>query len=82
MRKTFTFWGSIDLRSRHIDNPRIRNCPDFMNYFSKNRPILVYRFSRRALTLCPQLCMGIRPGARYPARSADALPATLYEHLT
>jgi hypothetical protein len=43
-----------------------------------NRPISVYRFPRGALTLCPQLCMGIRPGARFPARSADALPATLY----
>jgi hypothetical protein len=45
-----------------------------------NRPISVYRFPRRALTLCPQLCMGIQPGARCPARSADALPATLYGH--
>jgi hypothetical protein len=43
-----------------------------------NRPISVYRFPRQALTLCPQLCMGIQPGARFPARSADALPATLY----
>ena len=42
-----------------------------------NRPVSVYRFPRRALTLCPQLCMGIQPGARFPARSADALPATL-----
>jgi len=24
-----------------------------------NRPISVYRFPHRALTLCPQLCMGI-----------------------
>jgi len=47
-----------------------------------NRPISVYRSPRRALTLCPQLCMGIQPGARFHARSADALPATLYGHLT
>ena len=46
-----------------------------------NRPISVHRFPRRALTLCPQLCMGIQPGARFPARSADALPATLYGDL-
>jgi len=45
-----------------------------------NRPISVSRFPRRALTLCPQLCMGIQPGARFPARSADALPVTLYGH--
>jgi hypothetical protein len=32
--------------------------------------------------LCPQLSMGIQPGARLPARSADALPATLYGHFT
>jgi hypothetical protein len=42
----------------------------------------VYSFPRRALTLCPQLCMGIQPGARFPARSADALPATPYGHFT
>jgi len=47
-----------------------------------NRPISVYRFPRRAPTLCPQLCMGIQPGARFHARSADALPATLYGHST
>ena len=29
--------------------------------FGLNRPISVYRFPRRALTLCPQLCMGISP---------------------
>ena len=45
-----------------------------------NRPISVYCFPRRALTLCPQLCTGIQPDARFPARSADALPATLYRH--
>jgi hypothetical protein len=43
-----------------------------------NRPVSVYRFPRRALTLCPQPCIGIQPGASFPARSADALPATLY----
>jgi hypothetical protein len=26
--------------------------------------------------------MGIKPGDRFPARSADALPATLYGHFT
>ena len=44
------------------------------------RPISVYSFPRRALTLCPQLCMGFQPGARFPAWSADALTATLYGH--
>jgi hypothetical protein len=38
----------------------------------------VYRFPRRALTLCPQLCMGNQSSARFSARGADALPATLY----
>ena len=47
-----------------------------------NRPISVYRSPRRALTLCPRLCMGIQPGARFPARSADALPTTLYGDFT
>ena len=47
-----------------------------------NKPISVYRFLRRALTLCPQLCMGIQSGARFPARSADALSATLYGPFT
>jgi len=37
------------------------------------RPISVYRLPRRALTLCPQLCMGSHPGARFPAQSADGL---------
>jgi hypothetical protein len=53
-----------------------------------NRPVSVYRsayrsvyrFPRRALTHCQQLCMGIQPGARFPALSVDALPATLYGH--
>ena len=48
----------------------------------RNKPISVYRFPRGALTLCRQLRMGIQPGARFPARSADALPATLYGHFT
>jgi len=47
-----------------------------------DRPIWVHRLPRRALTLCPQLCMGIPSDARFPAWSADALPATLYGHLT
>jgi len=55
----------------HTDVPRRRN-----------RPISVYRSLLRALTLCPQLCMGIQPDARFPAPSAHALPATLYGHLT
>jgi len=46
------------------------------------RPVSVYRFPRRALTLCPQLCMGIQHGARSPARSADAWSATPYGHFT
>ena len=49
---------------------------------ARNRPISVYRLPLRALTLCPQLCMGIQPGARFPARSANALPATLYGHFS
>jgi len=49
---------------------------------SLNRPISVYRFPRRALTLCPHLCMGIEPGARFPVQSANALPATLCRHFT
>jgi len=47
-----------------------------------NRPISVCRSPRRALTLCPLLCMGIQPGACLPARSADALPASLYGQYT
>jgi hypothetical protein len=49
---------------------------------TSNWPTSVYRFDRRALTLSPQLCMGIQSGACFPARSADALPATLYRHFT
>ena len=44
--------------------------------------MLVYRCPRRELTLCPQLCMGIRPGARFPALRADGSPATPYGHFT
>ena len=47
-----------------------------------HRPISVYRFLRRALTLCPQLCIGVQPGARFPARSADTVSATLYGQFT
>jgi hypothetical protein len=49
-----------------------------------NRPISAYAFPRRALTLCPQLRMGIHPDGRLPARraDADALPATQYRHFT
>ena len=44
----------------------------------------MYRFLRRALTLCLRLCMGIQLGACFPARSAnaEALSATLYGHVT
>jgi hypothetical protein len=31
---------------------------------------------------CPQLCMGIQPGARFPERGADSLSATLYGYFT
>jgi hypothetical protein len=47
-----------------------------------NRPISVHRLPRRALTHCAQLCMGVQPDARFPARSAAALPATVYGHFT
>jgi hypothetical protein len=47
-----------------------------------NRPISVYHFPRGALTLSLSPCMGIQPGARFPAWSADVLPATLYGHFT
>jgi len=32
-----------------------------LSNFAFNRPVSVYRFPRRALTLCPQLCMSISP---------------------
>ena len=32
--------------------------------------------------VCPHLRMGIQPDAHFSARCADALPATLYGHLT
>jgi hypothetical protein len=41
-----------------------------------NRPVSVHHFPCGALTLCPQLGMGIRPGARFTARSAHAQSAT------
>ena len=34
---------------------------ELLSSFAFNRPISVYHFPRRALTLCPQLCMGISP---------------------
>ena len=40
---------------------------------STNEPISVYRFPRRALTLCPQLCMGIQPGYLAPDFPRGAL---------
>ena len=36
--KDAIIYGLIDARSRHIDNPRIRNCPYFMICFSKELP--------------------------------------------
>jgi len=47
-----------------------------------NTLLSVYPFPRRTLTLCPQLCMGIQPGTCLPARSAEALPATLCGYFT
>jgi hypothetical protein len=32
---------------------------DLLSRVAFNRPISAYRFPRRALTLCPQLCMGV-----------------------
>ena len=66
----------------HTDARRIGRRHNVGRVLLFNRPMSVYRFPRRALTLCPQLCMGIQPGARCPARSADALPATLYGQFT
>jgi hypothetical protein len=40
-----TCWGLIDLRSRHIDNSRIKNFQDFMNYFSKELPTPVQNYN-------------------------------------
>jgi hypothetical protein len=37
-----------------------------------NRPISINLFPRRALTLCPQLCMGTPPGTRFPALGVHA----------
>jgi hypothetical protein len=59
-----------------------RKCVRNIRWVAFNRPISVHRFSRRAVTLCPQLCMGIHPGARFPARSAEALPAIVHGHFT
>jgi hypothetical protein len=67
------------VRINTVKSPK--KSPVMVHVTMVNRPISAYRFPRRALTLCPQLCMGIQPDARFPARSADALPATLYGHL-
>ena len=93
-RRQSTFWphcapfrnniSKICLKTVPLDrlNPdRPRVCPLEMAA-GVNRPISVHRFPRRALTLCLQLCMGIQPDARFPAWSAEALPATLYGHFT
>ena len=34
---------------------------DCFRVIAYNRPVSVYSFPRRALTLCPQLCMGVSP---------------------
>ena len=57
-------------------------CDKWLSSYAFNGPISVCRFPRRALTHFPQLCIGIQPVARFPAQSADALPATLYGHFT
>ena len=69
--------------ARHVISRYLHHESRFQNALDdvgNNRPISVYRFLRRALTLCPQLCMGNQRGAHFHARSADALPATLYGH--
>ena len=73
---------AIDGALRRPVGPHICCSPPHPRHFEPsflepNGPISVYHFPRRALTLCPQLCMGIQAGARFPARSADALSATL-----
>ena len=40
------------------------------------------RLATSCSPLCPQLDMGIQPGARFHARSTNPLPATLYGHFT
>jgi hypothetical protein len=79
MLSTFAF--NFNLR-RYIAVPAPSWTGDVEVGSARNRPVSVYCFPRRALTLCPKLRMGIQPGARFPARSADALPATLYGHFT
>jgi hypothetical protein len=75
--------GSARKLARRVGRSRIRNRISFNTFANPlSRPISVYRFPRRALTLCPQFCIGIQPGFRFPARSADALTATLYGHFT
>jgi len=51
------------------------NIASQLEYQAGNRLISVHRFPRRALALCPQLCMSIHPGARFSTRSADASSA-------
>jgi hypothetical protein len=79
-----TFVASTVTRIRYVVNAHRsvghhEQCPRAR---MSNIPISVYHFPGRVLTLCPQLCMGIQPGARFPARSIDAFPATLYGHFT
>jgi len=73
-RRPVTFIGTTRTRDYMVLN----TIPNRVS----NRPISVYRFPCRALTHGPQLCMGIQPDTRFPARSADAFPTTLYGHFT
>ena len=60
--KDAKIWGLIDSRSRHIDNPRISNCPDFMICFSKELPTpLPMRF---AGIILEGICLTCRVGRR------------------
>ena len=78
--------GNVRVVQRLIAAPgkaaQIKPCCSPSAFSASNRPIPVYRSPRRALTLCPQLCMVIQPGARFPARSADAVPESLYGRFT
>jgi len=82
---SFSAAGDTSAKTRFPRTNQIKAFELRTNYKSAlltNRPISVYRFPRRALTLCSQLGVGIQPGTRFSARSADALPATLYGHFT
>jgi len=51
-------WGTT-----HARDAALGGAPVHFSRIQLNRPISVYLFPRRALTLCPQLCTGIQPGA-------------------